>query len=61
MSATSQATKWSWTDAPDLIARLSKAQNSLRTPIDIMTFAGFCESRAELERHVLRYEAKAVA
>lgn len=49
--------KFSWTQAPDLIARLTTAQNVLLTPIDIMTFAHWCSSRDELERHVLRYEA----
>jgi hypothetical protein len=49
---------FSWKDAPDLMARLTKAQNELETPIDIVTFAGFCDSREELERHVERYEAK---
>lgn len=47
---------FSWTQAPDLMNRLTTAQNALVTPIDIMTFAGFCSSRDELERHVTRYE-----
>ena len=41
---------------PDLMDRLIAVQNALRAPIDIMTFAGMCDSRAELERHVERYE-----
>lgn len=42
---------------PDLIARLVIAQNAPpNMAIDIMTFAGLCDSRAELERHVIRYE-----
>lgn len=42
---------------PDLIARLVIAQNApANVVIDIMTFAGLCDSRAELERHVIRYE-----
>ncbi len=49
---------FSWRDAPDLMDRLARAQNLLTAPIDIMTFAGFCDSRDELERHVVRYEAK---
>jgi exoribonuclease II len=47
--------KFSWRDATDLMARLEKAQNRYAC-VDIMTFAGFCESREELERHVARYE-----
>ena len=49
---------FSWKDEPELMGRLIKAQNSLETPIDIVTFAGFCDSREELERHVERYEAE---
>lgn len=45
-----------WKQNPDLMDRLGAAQNALRTPIDIMTFAGMCDSRDELERHVVRYE-----
>jgi hypothetical protein len=52
---------FSWRDAPDLMARLNAAQNALTAPIDIMTFAAFCDSRAELERHVARYETKVAA
>ena len=55
---TETATRFSWTQAPDLMARLSDAQNGLRTPIDIMTFAGWCGSRDALERHVVHYEAQ---
>jgi hypothetical protein len=51
--------KFSWRDAPDLMERLSRTQNALTTPIDIMTFAGFCDSREELLAHVERYETKA--
>jgi hypothetical protein len=50
--------KFSWRDAPDLMIRLTTAQNNLRAPIDIMTFAAFCDSREKLEAHVIRYEAK---
>jgi hypothetical protein len=50
---------FTWRDAPDLMARLTAAQNSISAPIDIMTFAGFCSSREELERHVVRYESRA--
>lgn len=56
MSITPQEKRFTWQDAPDLMARLTNAQNRLRTPIDIVSFAAFCESRAELERHVVRYE-----
>jgi hypothetical protein len=48
-----------WKANPDLMERLIAAQNRLRTPIDIVTFAGMCDSRAELEAHVLRYEERA--
>ena len=56
--ALSASPRFSWTQAPDLMARLTTAQNALRAPIDIMTFAGMCDSRAELKRHVTRYEAR---
>lgn len=49
--------KWSWKNEPELMDRLTKAQNSpVNRNIDIMTFAGFCGSRAELLAHVKRYE-----
>jgi len=49
-----------WRDNPDLMARLNAAQNHpANINIDIVTFAGMCDSRAELERHVVRYEAEA--
>ena len=48
--------RYSWTQHPDLMARLTDAQNALHTPIDIMTYAGWCGSREDLERHVVRYE-----
>ena len=51
---------FTWTQAPDLMARLTKAQNHpANDMIDIMTFAGMCESRAELERHLGHYEERA--
>ena len=47
-----------WKANPDLIARLTKAQNHPANAfIDIMTIAGFFASRAELLAHVERYEA----
>ena len=49
------STPFSWRDAPDLMRRLEAAQN-LHTNQDIITFAGFFDSRAELEAHVVRYE-----
>jgi hypothetical protein len=52
---------FSWRDAPDLMHRLAAAQNKITAPIDIMTFAGFCNSREELERHVVRYETREAA
>ncbi len=51
---------FSWKDAPDLMDRLGYAQNSPRLEnVDVMTFAGMCDSRAELERHVLACEERA--
>lgn len=50
--------RFSWRQAPDLMQRLQRAQNALSAPIDIMTFAAFCGSREELERHVAYYEQK---
>lgn len=48
---------FSWMNETALMARLAKAQrHSANRNIDIMTFAGLCDSRAELERHVERYE-----
>lgn len=47
-----------WKQNPDLMDRLIAAQNSLRTPIDIVSFAGMCDSRDELLAHVERYEAR---
>jgi hypothetical protein len=52
---------WTWKQSPELIARLTKAQNNLRTPIDIMTFAGWCETEAALQAHVEYYEAEVAA
>jgi hypothetical protein len=52
------ATKFSWKSAPDLMARLNAAQNALLAPIDIVSFAGYCDSRDELLRHVEHYEAR---
>ena len=50
---------FSWKDAPDLMARLGKAQNAeTNCNIDIMTFAGLCDSREELLAHVERYEER---
>lgn len=49
-----------WRANPDLMARLTKAQNhKANINIDIMTFAGWCDSRDELLLHVERYEALA--
>lgn len=48
--------KFTFKAAPDLMARLNAAQNAMTEPVDILTFAAFCDSRAELERHVVRYE-----
>lgn len=49
-----------WRQCPDLMVRLTTAQNHpANTRIDIMTFAGMCDSREELEGHVARYEREA--
>lgn len=49
-----------WKANPDLMARLTAAQNhEANLGQDIMTFAGFCDSREELLAHVARYELKA--
>lgn len=51
---------YSWRDNMDLIARLTTAQNSpALANVDVMTFAGMCDSRAELEKHVTRCEERA--
>lgn len=55
-----EAKRFSWRDAPDLMEALARAQNApCNSNIDIMTFAGFCDSREELLAHVERYEARA--
>jgi hypothetical protein len=52
--------KFSWKDEPELMKRLLAAQNSpAHENRDVMTFAGFCESREQLEKHVLSVEAQA--
>lgn len=54
------AKRFSWKDAPDLMDRLTSAQNHPRNENqDIMTFAGMCGSRSELEAHVTHYEERA--
>lgn len=53
-----KAQKFSWRQAPDLMTRLAACQNNLRAPIDIMTFAAFCETREQLRKHVAFYEEK---
>lgn len=51
-----------WKNNPDLMERLGRAQNSAaNVSCDILTFAGFCSSREELERHVVHYEDRAAA
>jgi hypothetical protein len=41
--------------------RLTKAQNTIgvRANIDIMTYAGLCETREQLEAHVVSCEEQA--
>ena len=51
---------FTWRDAPDLMERLTKAQNRAAfSHQDILTFAGFFTERAELERHVIKCETRA--
>lgn len=51
--------QFSWKDAPDLMDALARCQNSpLYANQDIMTFAGFCESRDELEGYLARHEIR---
>ena len=46
-----------WKTEEDLMKRLEAAQNKpINQNIDILTFAGFCDTREELEQHVFRYE-----
>ena len=54
------ATRWSWRHSPELMARLTTAQDHPKNSnIDIMTFAGMCDSADELLRHVEWYEGRA--
>lgn len=49
--------QFSWKDAPELIQALTRAQNSpCNENRDILSFAGFMESREELELYVARHE-----
>ena len=51
---------FSWRSEPTLMERLRTAQNHVaNVNQDIVTFAGYCDSRDELERHVMFYETKA--
>jgi shikimate kinase len=50
---------FNWIDEPELMARLSKAQNRpANQNIDIMTIVGCFNSREQLVRHVENFEAK---
>lgn len=52
--------RFSWKDAPDLMDRLTSAQNSpAHENHDIMTFAGFMTSREELQAYVESNEERA--
>jgi hypothetical protein len=52
--------RFSWRDVPDLMDRLTTAQNHAAfAHQDILTFAGFMDNRAGLERHVVKCEARA--
>jgi hypothetical protein len=55
------AKTWSWRQEPELMERLRNVQNDpANEHQDILTIVGFFESREELERHVVRYELKAL-
>jgi len=59
MTATLNSPRFSWRDTPDLIERLTEAQNSQALEHqDVMTWAGMCDSREELERHVVTCEGR---
>ena len=45
-----------WRTETDLMDRLTKVQNA-NTSIDIMTFAGFMDTREELEAYVIGKES----
>ena len=52
--------RFSWRIAPDLMERLTTAQNHAAfAHQDILTFAGFFTERADLERHVAKCEMRA--
>lgn len=51
-----------WKNNPDLMSRLRAAQNHpANINGDVMTFAGFCDSRHELEAHVESCEINALS
>ena len=59
MNTAPKPASFTFLSAPDLMERLIAAQNAMACrgeQIDIVSFAGFCDSREELERHVARYE-----
>ncbi len=59
-STTTAAARWSWRQAPELMARLREAQNHpANVHQDVMTIVGFFSSTQELEQHVLRCERQA--
>lgn len=52
-------TAFSWKDAPDLMEALTRCQNSrFNADRDILTFAGLCASRDELEAHLCAEEIR---
>ena len=53
---------FSWKNEPELMARLTTAQNHpANVNQDIMTYAGWCGSCEALEAHVIRYEEYAAS
>ncbi len=51
-----------WKQNPELMTRLNAAQNHpANWNVDITTYAGYCQTREQLERHVAHYEERVAA
>jgi hypothetical protein len=58
-TTTETTTRWSWKQSPVLMERLRRAQNEpAHEGRDVLTFAGFLSSEAELARHVESIEGQ---
>ncbi len=56
-NTTTTTAAYSWKNEPELMDRLTKAQNRTRNENqDIMTYAGWCGSTEALRAHVEYYE-----